>query len=614
MNPQCIITRTMRIGQVNCRWILLVFLFVLGACTSHSQKRPSILIVAVDSLSVNDINCGQDSEASPKSGFSILCNESVRFTHAFTPSVLSQPAVASLLTGLYPFEHNVRTNSGKGLIPEIKTSSELAVQEGYRTIFFSGGAPVLRKSGLQKGFEIFEDNLNLSTKLLFRPFYRNIEMFNYWLDAINSHSPFFSFFYVPDLNFPLAETVNEYGELRTNPSDNQIEELNESLFSLIKNLKEQNKWDSTWFVLVGLNGHPLQNKPEDWASLNLASENTRVALFIKPPTKSRDMAMQWKSDTPISTADVGATVFDILGAPLKNTTIDSTHSLTTLLQGNEASWQDQRALFSESGWWSWRGGGQVRIGVRVSNYLYIYDRRPLVFNALVDRYEQTPLPKDDVNFFEVQKKAMALPLLQATSAFVAPNSIELTKSRLGYEKWNDIRRRSELVRDLDQARRKHPQDDEIASWIARLAIEDRNWGLLKRMGEQAQNPHWLFVSKKNDEGNGKISWPTDSCWNLFSEKTPTRAQIKTCDDGLVLNLLAWVRAPSETDRDAAREKFIRDYLQMHLDQKILETNASLGWIWDTKLTKVPGPQTIDLVLSLPEMDRYREIVKKRVVN
>ena len=68
-----------------------------------------MLVIAVDELTATDVICSQDD--SPRSGFQLLCNESVRFTHAFTPSTLTVPALASLLTGHYPIQHRVRHNS-----------------------------------------------------------------------------------------------------------------------------------------------------------------------------------------------------------------------------------------------------------------------------------------------------------------------------------------------------------------------------------------------------------------------------------------------------------------------------------------------------------------------
>lgn len=136
-----------------------------ASCQQHDQK--SVLILAADELTISDVLCNSDENH--RSGFQVICNESIRFTHAFTTSTLTLPALSSILTGMYPLEHGVRHNGSPGLSPDLELASELAFSKNFRTSFFSGGAPVLRKSGLNQGFEIFEDNIEPSFTFLYRP-------------------------------------------------------------------------------------------------------------------------------------------------------------------------------------------------------------------------------------------------------------------------------------------------------------------------------------------------------------------------------------------------------------------------------------------------------------
>lgn len=621
----------MRPGQVKGRFktkkhtylsnviTLILFSAFVSACTSSVDKRPSIVVVAVDELSVNEINCGQEVESSPKSGFSILCNESVRFTHAFTPSVLSQPAVTSILTGLYPYDHGIHTNVGKGLSPEIPVSSDIAVNSGYRTIFFSGGSPILRKSGLQKGFEIFEDNLNPTPKKLYRPFFKNVNLFNYWLGELGRKSPIFSFFYVPDLNFPESETINEYGEIRISSAEAQLDELNETIFTLIEGLKKENRWDTTWFVVVGLNGRqsPL-TRVEEWPTLNVLSENTRVALFIKPPRKAKEEVSAWKSDVVISLTDLGVTFFDILSSAskqeiLKQNSIQAQSLLPLLTKEENFEWNENRIVLSESGWPE-RLGKNIRYSARISNYLYVHDKRPLVYNTLTDRYEQSPLPSGDVNKDEILRKGVQFFASLKVFPFEGLTSAELAKYSLGYKKWSFADKKLELKQSLNEAVNNSPEDQDLVFWQARMALERRDWLLLKKIGEKAKNPVWSFVAKKNIPVNPKdpLVWPQDSCWELFAQKKASRESLKKCPSSLTLELVAWVQSGTDEERDVARERFIRHYQQLFLDQKIFEFNASLGWIWDINPTVYMGPIQADLVLSLPEMERFRDTVQKRI--
>jgi arylsulfatase A-like enzyme len=270
--------------------IVLSLLALFGACRLTTSSYPNVVVIAVDQLGVDQVNCAQESHLQ-KSGIELLCQESVRFTHAFTTSPLSAPAIASVLTGQYPFQHKLRTN-GKDFIPsQIITPAEWAQKAGVATAFFSGGPPILRKTNLHQGFEIFDDHLNPSMSRLFRPFAKTQSLFENWLKDLGRQS-FLAVFYVPDLNFTDTQTQTEMGEVRNLTFDSQLEEFDASLFRFLQNLKQQKLWDSTEIILVGLNGVASKDRDE-LDNLNLYSDRTHIEPPMKPVRNSnRDHGMK----------------------------------------------------------------------------------------------------------------------------------------------------------------------------------------------------------------------------------------------------------------------------------------------------------------------------------
>jgi len=91
-------------------WLFAGILLGQAGCTSKSPTRPSYLIVAVDRLGVGFNVCPSESDDATGSGFGEICREGVRFTHAFTTSTLSAPAMGSILTGHYPYRNGLRHN------------------------------------------------------------------------------------------------------------------------------------------------------------------------------------------------------------------------------------------------------------------------------------------------------------------------------------------------------------------------------------------------------------------------------------------------------------------------------------------------------------------------
>src|SRR4051812_44820860 len=82
---------------------LVLFSIVLASCSLNSSPQPSILVILVENLRFGSFSCGEGSESGRPQGLRAFCDEAVRFTHAYTPSVLSQATIASIITAKYPF-------------------------------------------------------------------------------------------------------------------------------------------------------------------------------------------------------------------------------------------------------------------------------------------------------------------------------------------------------------------------------------------------------------------------------------------------------------------------------------------------------------------------------
>jgi len=569
-----------------------------------------VLVIAVDELTATDVICSQDD--SPRSGFQLLCNESVRFTHAFTPSTLTVPALASLLTGLYPFQHRVRHNSGPGLAPELEIVSEVALTQDYRTSFFSGGAPVFRRSGLNQGFELFDDNIVPNFKSLFRSFNKNAEMFAQWLKQDVGDEPFFSVIYVPDLLFTTTETVSYLGETRNLSFESQMDELDESLYELFTLLKEEQRWDKTTVLVVGLNGHTSNDRPNEISPLNLHGENTQVALFIKPAQiKKRDEAIHWKIDQNVNLVDVGRTLFELLGESIVENDAASfpTHSLLEVLKSPNATWPEDRPLLLESGWALWRKAGPLRTAGISSHVLFINDEKPLLYNTLVDRLEMNPLPLLQESILPTTQKLQNLMHKHQFPSF-APLSAEWNaKLSLSFSRWMRLDQEDQLLKDLKRLSASQPRSLDLLNWTAQIALNRKDWETLRQLGAKNKVSVWQYVGERNL--NMKTTKMQDACFYLLSGKTLEAEQLKNCGDPLFLELIDWVRSEDRgLSRDAQRKRFERSFRNYMLDQLIQRTNIAAGFIWDTARDNIFAPSRTELALSLPELAKARASVYK----
>ncbi|MFV8256505.1 sulfatase-like hydrolase/transferase [Bdellovibrio bacteriovorus] len=568
------------------------------------------MIIAVDELTISDVNCSQDS--SERSGFQLLCSESVRFTHAFSPSPMSVPALASLLTGLYPYQHKVRHNGGPGLAAEVELASEVALDQDYRTSFFSGGAPVFRRTGLNQGFELFDDNIVPSFRSLIRPFKQNADAFRQWVHQDVGGMSFFSVIYVPDLLFTTTETLTDLGEARNLSFESQREELDESLFELFQELKSSGHWDSTTIFLVGLNGHTGNDRPKELSSMNLHGENTQVALFIKPSQKKkRDEAIHWKIDQNVSLVDVGRTLFHLLGESIVDQAPQSfpAQSLTEVMKSATATWPEDRPLLLESGWALWRKAGPLKTAAISNHVLYINDEKPRLYNTLVDRFETNPLPLLQESILPTTQKLQNLLYRNQFVSFPPLLSEWTTKLSLPYSRWMRADQEDLLLKDLKRLQSQQPRSLDLLNWTAQIALNRKDWDTLKQLGQKNKISAWQFVAEKNL--NIKTAKVTDACFDLVTVKSIGTDNLKNCNDALFLEWIDWIRADARgLSREAQRKRFERSFRNYMLDQQIQRNNIAAGLIWDTSRDNIFAPSRVELALALPEFSKLRNQVYK----
>ena len=117
-------------------FIAMLFIFN-GGCQWAPSSEPSVLVIAVDFLGYELISCEDNNTPSAYKGFEAFCSESVRFTHAYTPSTMSTSALASIFTAKYPIDHKVLHNGKQFLSANHETIAEVAKIKGYNTSFFS---------------------------------------------------------------------------------------------------------------------------------------------------------------------------------------------------------------------------------------------------------------------------------------------------------------------------------------------------------------------------------------------------------------------------------------------------------------------------------------------
>jgi arylsulfatase A-like enzyme len=130
----------------------------IAGLPSASPGLPNVLLIVVDTLRADHLHSlGYARATSPN--MDRIARQGALFENAFSASSYTLPSHASLLTGLYPYEHGVEWDRPKALENHsAPTLAEALRRNGYRTAAFSANLYwFTRALGFGRGFIRFED-------------------------------------------------------------------------------------------------------------------------------------------------------------------------------------------------------------------------------------------------------------------------------------------------------------------------------------------------------------------------------------------------------------------------------------------------------------------------
>jgi Sulfatase len=587
--------------------IIVISLLLVTGCEWRMSRKPSYLVIAVESLGSEAFFCGE-SDAEYAEGLGAICNDGIRFTHAYTPSTLSQSALASILTGMYPKDHGVWHNGSQFLSEKFLTVPEVAFQHGYRTSFFSGGPPIWRKSGFEQGFELFEDNLSINWREIYRPVARNFELFLNWFNEFQDGRPFFSMIYLPDLEFSQKVTVNDLGVERAKGYDSQLKEINESLATLFNKMKQMGIWDNTFIFIVGLNGRVSTVNTEIPESLVLKSEKTQVALLIKPARKARDEGIEWTIDANVTLVDLGATFDSPENLNSKDSQLDVS-SIKNALYSPNVDWDKNRFILLESAWANWRAVGETRFALRQEHMLYINDIKPQIYNSLTDRFEAQPISSHETTIREFVAGAKSFFTARSISPWAHQLQAHTEKMMIVKDQINANASTEELRGRLFHQIKQRPWDKQLVGWQARYALEEKDWEALDKLGNENIQPIWSYVAKRNMGIDGPA--PIDVCWALINKLKKNNVKTSSCEDKEFLAFVDWAKSTNANLKIENEERFMRAYALAGVDEEIALYNFYNSLNWDVAVDSPGEPRLVQLALALPEYKGFRQVVAKR---
>lgn len=599
--------------------LLLISLIWLSACSGVTEKQASVIVIAVENLSGVDFSCNTYTEEE-KSGFQILCDEGVRFTHAYVPSILSQPTMGSILTGQHPLANGLRDNGDTYLTAKYKTTVEYLTEREIRSLFVVSSPTIKRYSRLHQGFEIFDDNLNMQINKVYRTSKEVVDIFKEWcLDDVGS-SPFFSVLHISDLMFPLSVTQNNLGESRPLGFESQLEEVDESLYDLFKFLRAKKLWDNNYIILTGLNGVTDSNRLYETPNTNLFSENASVPLFIKPPKGREETPHNWKIDELISLIDLGATIKDIFNVKdltqrenkeAESSALLSGQSLLPFVLLNKNQISKDRTLLIETAWPKWAGLGNIRYSLRRNQWLYIHDEKPKIYNTLIDRAESVPVSdKDNSTISFMEDIRDILDLIKAEPWVSFDKELREALAIINQYRMSIKYQNEDWSADLLRIIKPNSKFSVLKYWLVEVLSRSGKWDRINEFNAYWNDPlikelYEVAKGKKNIEIN-------EPCLNYLM-KGPNNSELKKlCGSEDFVAIVDYLSA-EENSKEDSRVRFLARY--QHTRTKMFF--SGLDVILGGSLMALDGVKNsdhllIDIVTMLPQYQRHMNEVKELV--
>lgn len=303
-----------------------------SATDEKAPRVPSVVVVTLDTTRADHLGFhGYVRDTSPN--LDALAEQSIVFERAYAPMSTTLPSHVSLFTGTYPEEHGVLANVKHGGLkfvpsPKLTAAAEIAEANGWATAGFVSSAPVKRETGVDAGFETFDQPSGYQ-----RPAQETIDPALSWLAEHDRDAPFFLWVHLFDPHNPYRPPV-EYRDLFerdqafedflaereipdsvfwkgadrdvrrvTDLYDGEIRYMDEQLGRLFDLLEQRGLWDEILLVIAGDHGEGLGQHGELTHGCIHGSQLHVPMLFRGPGTSPR------RVDDVVSLVDLLPTAF-----------------------------------------------------------------------------------------------------------------------------------------------------------------------------------------------------------------------------------------------------------------------------------------------------------------
>lgn len=468
--------------------VATAFLATLAA-TARSQPatrvaaRASVLLVTLDTTRADRLGCyGDPSMATP--WIDRLTRSGALFEEAISDVPLTLPAHASMMTGAQPYRTGVRDNGHERLVEGLPTVASLLRERGYHTSAFVASVVLDRVFGLDRGFDVYDDDVRVG-----RP-----EAFGYQeraasqvARALADHSfppdrPVFAWIHFYDPHEPYVAPRPFEARAGSDPYEAELAFVDWGLAAVVRELRAKGLWDDLTVVMGGDHGESLGAHGERAHGVFLYEDTVRVPLVMRVPGSAPRLVRGLARSV-----DLGPTILALAGAPagLGPDGVDLSAALSSGTTGVEEAYLESVMGHRGYGW-------SALFGIRSARWLYVRAPREEVYDLRADPACARDVADTRPDWLAAGRKALARhPYLEAPSR-PAQASDEITSQleSLGYagaSTRTDAKEKLESGADPKDGIAILKRGDEANTLMAQGRLEDAATILRTMAKEQPRN-------------------------------------------------------------------------------------------------------------------------------
>jgi arylsulfatase A-like enzyme/tetratricopeptide (TPR) repeat protein len=374
-----------RLSRGSAPLALLAIAAALAACDGGtepslaSDRVERIVLVTIDTLRADHVGC-YGAAAAETPALDALAAEGVRFETAISPTPLTLPSHATLLTGRDPPSHGVRHNGLFRLPPDVVPLAEHLRAAGFATAGFVSTFVLDGRFGLDRGFDHYDDALGMltasTTARSSRRGDHTVDAALGWLEGAPDR--FFLWVHLYDPHAPYAPPEPFASRFTGRPYDGEIAFADAQLGRLRTALAQRWSGGTLWWITSD-HGESLGEHQEATHSYGIYEATQRVPLIVAGPGLPQGGVVTGVAGL----ADAAPTLLELAALPPLPGA--GGHSLAPALRNGggsprAAAWVETLATQLDMGW-------SPLLGVRTSTHKYIRAPEPELYDLASDPAE-----------------------------------------------------------------------------------------------------------------------------------------------------------------------------------------------------------------------------------